>query len=836
MELDDILGDLFRGEKIPSFAASMPVIKRWLGDGGNAHDLISSLMVHASDVGKEPGGKRILALELIEHVIESEGRCDEAQLHEFIPATLKAVNEACDSVGDAFVSSMSIAVWRIAFERGGLIASDATTALLPGLLKCIALKLDGANLPVVPASCAVDGDRSEVVHRAIVCDGCGVCPIVGVRFKCSVRFNYDLCASCAASASSSFSFIEVTEANGNEQCKASAASCLRCMVQSSTREDIDASHVSTIIDFYRTNAQHKDWSMRDAASTALGSLVLGLHGKTDSSAYVVPHIQGVLPRLITATMDAAIEAKNTAIWVVTVIVEIFPETFGDVTQLVPTTSRPYGIFLLMILIKSLESTHTEIQVRACKALNWFAENNEKVGGGTVWLVSHVVNPLLASLRSCVESASDVTVRISAYECMTAVVSSDPSSCEDDMAQLGTWCIERRLGPSIGSRDCSFLLGILYYIIGAADEARVTTWAPTLMRHISTVLIASDVGSATSDRESMEEAFLVAGKLADRLQLRFTAFMDALMPSIILTLASGCKGAAKKSSFEYALGALGDVLKAVPGHSARPYVESILPSLQRSLEPGLMVVPAVLSIFGDVALGIGDDSVALLNADSDLMASCVDALLSTTRRKPNGIEMQLVGLRELTKTSRAFPCPIAGRPSSLAFFLRNMVDERLPDYPFRRIVRFIGNGREAMPQKELHELRIQGVGFFTGLLNGLTSATAPAFFARAGKPDPALYYRGMRNLLEAVASDPLRPEWFESFGEGRFSLLNDSVGLVGDIARVLRKRLDEPALTVLLTDCGASDEDGRGQEVLDYARRSLTLCVETATLSSMCSTC
>lgn len=28
------------------------------------------------------------------------------------------------------------------------------------------------------------------------CDGCGVNPIVGIRFKCSVRQNFDYCAEC----------------------------------------------------------------------------------------------------------------------------------------------------------------------------------------------------------------------------------------------------------------------------------------------------------------------------------------------------------------------------------------------------------------------------------------------------------------------------------------------------------------------------------------------------------------------------------------------------------------------------------------------------------------
>ena len=35
-------------------------------------------------------------------------------------------------------------------------------------------------------------------HENYVCDGCDMNPIVGVRYKCSVCQNYDLCENCEA--------------------------------------------------------------------------------------------------------------------------------------------------------------------------------------------------------------------------------------------------------------------------------------------------------------------------------------------------------------------------------------------------------------------------------------------------------------------------------------------------------------------------------------------------------------------------------------------------------------------------------------------------------------
>lgn len=39
-------------------------------------------------------------------------------------------------------------------------------------------------------------DNTNVFHRHVRCDGCGVHPIIGPRFKSKVKLNYDLCSGC----------------------------------------------------------------------------------------------------------------------------------------------------------------------------------------------------------------------------------------------------------------------------------------------------------------------------------------------------------------------------------------------------------------------------------------------------------------------------------------------------------------------------------------------------------------------------------------------------------------------------------------------------------------
>lgn len=42
------------------------------------------------------------------------------------------------------------------------------------------------------------GEKEEQTHRNIKCDGCGMFPIIGIRYKCTVCTDFDLCATCEA--------------------------------------------------------------------------------------------------------------------------------------------------------------------------------------------------------------------------------------------------------------------------------------------------------------------------------------------------------------------------------------------------------------------------------------------------------------------------------------------------------------------------------------------------------------------------------------------------------------------------------------------------------------
>lgn len=50
-----------------------------------------------------------------------------------------------------------------------------------------------------------------MVHANVTCDGCGVFPIVGPRYKCTVNKNFDFCAACEATKDHPYAFLKITK-------------------------------------------------------------------------------------------------------------------------------------------------------------------------------------------------------------------------------------------------------------------------------------------------------------------------------------------------------------------------------------------------------------------------------------------------------------------------------------------------------------------------------------------------------------------------------------------------------------------------------------------------
>ena len=45
-------------------------------------------------------------------------------------------------------------------------------------------------------SCKTENEEGKAIHPMVSCDGCGMTPIIGNRYKCSICYNFDYCQNC----------------------------------------------------------------------------------------------------------------------------------------------------------------------------------------------------------------------------------------------------------------------------------------------------------------------------------------------------------------------------------------------------------------------------------------------------------------------------------------------------------------------------------------------------------------------------------------------------------------------------------------------------------------
>lgn len=53
--------------------------------------------------------------------------------------------------------------------------------------------------------------EGKVVHPKVQCDGCGMFPIVGPRYKCSVIKNFDYCSACEETKPHEYPFLKINK-------------------------------------------------------------------------------------------------------------------------------------------------------------------------------------------------------------------------------------------------------------------------------------------------------------------------------------------------------------------------------------------------------------------------------------------------------------------------------------------------------------------------------------------------------------------------------------------------------------------------------------------------
>lgn len=118
-----------------------------------------------------------------------------------------------------------------------------------------------ANKNGTPASTGATIDLKEArrmgVHRGFSCNGCGMRPIVGDRYHCSVRPDYDLCEGCEATDQSKHALVKVTATtlkNQLPQWRAARAAAARARTGANVHSAAAAAHCSPFVAAMDTGA------------------------------------------------------------------------------------------------------------------------------------------------------------------------------------------------------------------------------------------------------------------------------------------------------------------------------------------------------------------------------------------------------------------------------------------------------------------------------------------------------------------------------------------------------------------------------------------------------
>jgi len=80
------------------------------------------------------------------------------------------------------------------------------TQTLNELMNCPDIQIDSEQSDINDHAKA---SNEKHIHKNVACDGCGVSPIVGIRYKCSVLKNFDFCANCEARRDHDHPFLKI---------------------------------------------------------------------------------------------------------------------------------------------------------------------------------------------------------------------------------------------------------------------------------------------------------------------------------------------------------------------------------------------------------------------------------------------------------------------------------------------------------------------------------------------------------------------------------------------------------------------------------------------------
>lgn len=376
-----------------------------------------------------------------------------------------------------------------------------------------------------------------------------------------------------------------------------AASVCLMLLSSCCEEEI----VQHVLPFIKNNINSENWRYRDAALMSFGSILGGLGEQTAKQL-----VEQAIPTLIKSMYDSHISVRDTTAWV-----------FGRMCEVIPSAAiNPAYLKQLLEALTTALKSEPRVAANACWAFTGLAEavsesDNPENGQDTNCLsqyLEYIVEQLL--LTTDRPDASQANLRSAAYEALMDMIKNAPNDCYP-VVQKTTLVILERLNHVLQmdkqvQHSERYQYNDLQSLLCATLQSvlrKVTPQdAPQISDSIMTALLTMFSSNAGESGNVQEDALMAVSTLVDLLGEQFMKYMDAFTPYLFM----GLKNHQEHQVCVAAVGLTGDICRTLRAAST-PYCDEIMTLLLGNLNEASLhrsVKPQILSVFGDIALGIG----------------------------------------------------------------------------------------------------------------------------------------------------------------------------------------------------------------------------------------
>nr|XP_054750188.1 importin subunit beta-1-like [Lytechinus pictus] len=382
-------------------------------------------------------------------------------------------------------------------------------------------------------------------------------------------------------------------------CKA-AGVCL--MLLANCCEDDIVAHA---VPFIQTNIRSENWQFRDAAVMAFGSILEG-----PSESILNPLVMEAFPTLIELLSDPCVVVRDTVAW-----------TLGRICELLPQAvlGQPHFDSLLGALIECL-GNEPRVAANVCWAFSSLAENAYESASAEsdkepeTYCLSKAFQIIVAKLLETADrvDAHQANLRSAAYEALMEMVKNSATDCYRFVLDT-TNLILRRI---------HLILQMESHVVTASDRTQYNDLQSLLCATLQSVLRKMKPEDAINISDNVmnallqmfdntrgtggvqEDALLAVGTLVEVIGMDFLKYMELFSPFLYI----GLKNYEEYQVCLAAVGLVGDICRAL-NKEVHPYCTQIMTLLLENIQNDFVhrtVKPQILSVFGDIALAIGND--------------------------------------------------------------------------------------------------------------------------------------------------------------------------------------------------------------------------------------